>query len=308
MALDLRQLRVLRAVGDAGSFSAAAEALSYTQPAVSKIVAALERTVGTTLVDRGIRPLRLTDAGEALARGAGAALERLTAAEAEVEAIRQLDGGRLRLATFSSAGSAFVVDALRAFRREHPRVEVAVAEVGMPSTVVRRLRAGDFDLAIAFDYPDAGDDASVGLERHHLLDDPFDVVLPSGHRLAEHKRVDVRDLAAESWLLPDFGPSSPSYRLIARACGSAGFEPQVVYRINDCQMTQAMVAAGEGIALLPRLMLRPTHPSVEIRPLRADAPIRRISALRLPARHLSAASSRFLELLRSACARHAAPL
>src|SRR4051794_8941827 len=111
---DLKQLRILQAVGEAGSFSAAAERLDYTQPAVSKIVAALERDAGTTLVDRGIRPLRLTDAGEALVRRAAAAYEQLAAAQAELEAIRRLGGGTLRLATFSSAACGFVVDALRA--------------------------------------------------------------------------------------------------------------------------------------------------------------------------------------------------
>src|SRR4051794_16529574 len=110
---ELKQLRVLRGIADAGSFSAAADELDYTQPAVSKIVAALELEVGATLVDRGTRPLRLTDAGEALALRAGAALEQLAAAQAEVEAIAQLDRGRLAVATFSSAGSALVVDALR---------------------------------------------------------------------------------------------------------------------------------------------------------------------------------------------------
>src|SRR5258705_9204086 len=100
--MELKQLRVLQAVGESGSFSAAAAQLGYTQPAVSKIVATLERQVGTTLVDRGLRPLRLTEAGSALARRASAAFEQITAAELEVDAIANLSAGTLRLGTFSS--------------------------------------------------------------------------------------------------------------------------------------------------------------------------------------------------------------
>src|SRR4051812_37193901 len=130
---ELRQLRVLRAVGELGSFSTAGSRLGYTQPAVSKIVAALERELGTTLVDRGTRPLRLTDAGEALARGAGTAFEQLAAAQLEVEAIAGLGGGTLRVATFSSAGAAMVADALHTFRADHPHVALSFSEIGMPS-------------------------------------------------------------------------------------------------------------------------------------------------------------------------------
>src|SRR5207302_11418668 len=98
--MELRQLRVLQAVGETGSFSAAAERLDYTQPAVSKIVATLERQLATTLVDRGIRPPRLTEAGSALARRASAAFEQTAAAEVEVEAIANPSAGRLRDRTF----------------------------------------------------------------------------------------------------------------------------------------------------------------------------------------------------------------
>src|SRR5262245_46175099 len=130
LGMELKQLRVLQAVGETGSFSAAAERLDYTQPAVSKIVAALERRLGTTLVDRGIRPLRLTDAGSALVQRATAAFEQIAAAELEVEAIANLSAGRLRVGTFSSAGAAMVVDALRVFRRGHPDVDVSITEIG----------------------------------------------------------------------------------------------------------------------------------------------------------------------------------
>lgn len=295
--MELKQLRVLQAVGEAGSFSAAADRLEYTQPAVSKIVAALERQLGTTLVDRGIRPLRLTEAGSALAQRAAAAFEQIAAAELEVEAIANLSAGSLRIGTFSSAGAAMVVDALRAFRDSHPEVDVSITEIGMPSAVARSLRRGDIDLGVSFDYPEIGDTFDDDLSLAHLLDDPFDVVVPLDHRLEREQTIRFSDLGRESWLLGDFGRDSPSFRMIDRRCREAGFDPKVAYRVNDCQMAQALVAAGEGVALLPRLMLRARNPGVAIRPLATDPPMRRVSAIRLATRYLTPATERFMALL-----------
>jgi len=264
---------------------------------VSKIVATLERQLGTTLVDRGLRPLRLTEAGSALAQRAAAAFEQIAAAELEVEALANLSAGRLRAGTFSSAGAAFVVDALRAFRADHPDVDVSITEIGMPSAVIRSLRRGDLDLGVSFDYPEIGDVFADDLALVHLLDDPFDVVVPVGHRLERKRTVHFADLEGEDWLLGDFGADSPSFRMIDRRCREAGLDPHVAYRINDCQMAQALVAAGEGIALLPRLMLQSRHPGVAVKPLAADPPLRRVSAVRLATRYLTPATERFIALL-----------
>jgi DNA-binding transcriptional LysR family regulator len=262
----------------------------------------LERQLGTTLVDRGIRPLRLTEAGSALARRAVAAFEQIAAAELEVEAIANLSSGSLRVGTFSSAGAAMVVDALRAFRMSHPDVDVSITEIGMPSAVTRSLRRGDLDLGVSFDYPEIADTFGDDLATVHLLDDPFDVVVPRGHRLEREQTIPFADLSQESWLLGDFGADSPSFRMIDRRCRDAGFDPHVAYRVNDCQMAQALVAAGEGIALLPRIMLRATRPDVAIRPLATDPPMRRISAVRLATRYLTPATERFTNLLVAASA------
>ena len=305
IGMELKQLRVLQAVGETGSFSAAADRLDYTQPAVSKIVATLERQLGTTLVDRGIRPLRLTEAGTALAQRAAAAFEQIAAAELEVEAIANVSAGSLRVGTFSSAGAAMVVDTLRAFRTSHPDVDVSISEIGMPSALTRALRGGDLDLGVSFDYPEIGDTFPDDLDTTYLVDDPFDVVVPRGHRLERRRTIRFADLSRENWLLGDFGANSPSFRMIDRRCREAGFDPNVAYRVNDCQMAQALVAAGEGIALLPRIMLRAAHPAVAIRPLSADPPMRRISAVRLATRYLTPATDRFLALLVKASTEYA---
>src|ERR671936_254894 len=126
--LDVRRLRVLREVAARGSFSAAAEALSFTQSAVSQQVAALERETGTMLVERGARGIRLTDAGRALVSHADAILARIEAAEEELAAIAGLRGGRLRLASFQSAGATLVPRAVAAFRSCHPQVELSMVE------------------------------------------------------------------------------------------------------------------------------------------------------------------------------------
>ena len=303
---ELKQLRVLRAIEATGSFSGAADETDYTQPAVSKIVASLEREMGTVLVDRETRPIRLTDAGEALARHAEEMFERLHTAEAEVQAIAQLDSGRLSVGTFSSAGAAFFVDALRELRSTHPGIEVSIVE-GMPSDLVRQIREGDLDLAIVFDFPQAGEDRGEGLEFHHLLDDPFDLAVPADHRLAKLPKVAYADLAEEDWLLPDFGAESPSMKVLGRGCSAAGFEPRIVFRVNDCDMTLAMVAAGEGISALPRLMLPRDHPGIRVRPFADGPPIRRIGAVRLPTRYLTPATERLLTVLEGAAVRYADP-
>ena len=130
--LDVKQLRVLKAVSEHGSFSAAAEALSYTQPAISQQIAALEKSAGATLVDRTSRGVHLTDAGRALVDHAQVVLSRLAAAEAELDAIAGVRGGRVRLASFSTASASLLPPALAGFSERHPDVEVDVQEGGQP--------------------------------------------------------------------------------------------------------------------------------------------------------------------------------
>jgi DNA-binding transcriptional LysR family regulator len=137
--LDVRRMRVLREVAARGSFSAAADALAYTQSAVSQQIAALEREAGTTLVERNARGVRLTDAGRALVEHADAILARLSDAEAELEAIAGLRGGRLRLAAFPSAGASIMPEAIARFRERHPAVDLTL-EPAEPGPALNRLR------------------------------------------------------------------------------------------------------------------------------------------------------------------------
>src|ERR1700759_4860135 len=196
--LDVRRMRVLREVAVRGSFSAAAEALSFPQSAVSQQVAALEREAGTVLVQRNARGVRLTEAGEALVRHTEAILARLAEAEAELEAIAGLRGGRLRLAAFESAGSTLMPLAIAAFSQRHPAVELSMTLLE-PEDSLPALRAGELDLTLTFDARKVGP-VKDGIALAPLVEDPMSLVLPQDHPLARRRHVRRADLAGEAWI------------------------------------------------------------------------------------------------------------
>jgi len=297
---DLNQLRVLHQVANRGSFSAAADALDYTQSAVSKQIAALERQAGAVLVERAVRPVRLTDAGTALLRHADAAFSHLSAAQQELAAITGLRAGSLRLGTFASAGATLVVPAISAFHTRHPDVRLFLIEAD-PRESISLIRAGELDLAVIHDYPALSARLDEHLERTHLLEDRFELVLPKDHPLARKRRLNLAALSNERWLFPRItgGVSSTYDRLMRGACAVAGFEPQILFEINDCQTAQGFVAADMGIAVLPHLALYPLNANVTVRKL-DDAPTRSVHAIRLAAGAPTPATRAALQLLRQA--------
>src|SRR3954468_23660437 len=225
--LDVRRMRVLREVAVRGSFSAAAEALAYTQSAVSQQIAALEREAGTVLVQRNARGVRMTEAGRALVRHADVILARLADAEAELEAIAGVRGGRLRIVSFPTAGATIAPRAIGRFRERFPGVELTL-EPREPHEGLECLKAGECDIALTVE---AGfepiDDHAI--ERHHLLDDPMYVCLPAGHRVAGKSKIKLTDLAEESWIMGMTG-RCPDGLILERACRAAGFEPRVAFQ------------------------------------------------------------------------------
>src|ERR687888_2328974 len=226
--LDVRRLRVLREVAERGSFSAAADALSYTQSAVSQQVAALERETGTTLLQRRAGGVRLTDAGRALVARADVILAQLADAERELAAIAGLRGGRVRLASFPSAGATLVTEAVSRFQRQHPEVELSLSE-GEPDSTVPALKRGDFDLAVVFDYEHrrAANILDEDLDLIPLLDDPMRVVLPTDHPLANRKTVRLEQLADEAWVGGCGGGVCQA--MVMHWCADAGFEPNIAF-------------------------------------------------------------------------------
>src|SRR3954467_8906509 len=195
--LDVRRMRVLREVAVRGSFSAAAEALSFTQSAVSQQIAALEREAGTSLVQRNARGAALPGAGGALVRHAEAILARLGEAEAELEAIAGLRGGRLRLAAFESAAASLMPLAIAAFRAQHPGVELSLI-IAEPEDSAPLLRSGEIDLALGYD---SRVRAEVdGIARRHRVSAPLCVARPADHPLARKRHLKLADLADDSWI------------------------------------------------------------------------------------------------------------
>jgi DNA-binding transcriptional LysR family regulator len=275
--LDVRRLVVLREVAVRGSFSAAAQALTYSQSAVSQQIATLEREAGTRLVERNGRSVRLTDAGRALVRRADAILTELEGAERDLQLLAGLRGGQVRVSTFASAAIALVPEAVTAFRAAHPGVRIELSLVEVTAEAVEGLRAGRADLALLAEPPDQPEPGP--LETHHLLDDPMLAVLPAGHPLARRRALRLADLAEERWVLGG-GPGCSDRATILRACHVAGFEPRVSveFPTDDYHAIQGMVAAGAGITLLPRLALSVPRDDLVVRPLAGGGPHRQVVA------------------------------
>src|SRR3954467_2872788 len=148
--LDVKRLRVLREVATQGSFSAAADALSYTQSAVSQQIAALEREAATTLVERRARGVHLTQAGLVLGEHTDAILPRLAAPQGGLGSLNGLHRGRLRLVAFPSAAASIMPVAIAEFRRRHPAVELSL-EPREPDDAIAGVKSGDCDVALAIE-------------------------------------------------------------------------------------------------------------------------------------------------------------
>jgi DNA-binding transcriptional LysR family regulator len=304
--LDSRRLRVLVEVARHGSFSAAAESLGYTQPAVSRQIATLEAEVGTTLIRRVPKGAVMTDAGRLLVERSEAILARLDDVETELRALAGLEGGRLRLATFASAASSIVPLAIAGFRARHPAVELHVA-MADPIDSIPRLRAGELDLVLSHDrslgQPVLGSgqvsgpaEALAGFEFIHLFDDPMYVAMPAGHRLAAERKLDLARFAQEPWMLAT-SQTCPDSRLFLRACHEAGFEPRIAFQNDDYPAILGFVAAGVGVALIPDMAARGVRDDVVIRRLNPPPPSRPIIAV-VPAGYRAPAVSAMLDVLR----------
>jgi DNA-binding transcriptional LysR family regulator len=273
--LHLGRLRVFLEVVNRGSFSAAADALSYTQSAVSQAIARLEAETGATLVTRDRGGVRPTAAGATLVAHADAILAQVQSAEAELAAVLGVRGGRLRVASFPSAGATLMPLAVASFRASHPDVTLTLAE-GEPEEIAPRLRAGEFDLALLFEFPGARERLGSGLRTTKLLEDPMDVALPSNHPLAGKPALTLADLREEQWV--QTSSASPCARHVVRSCVTAGFEPIVSFESDDYETVQGLVGVGVGVALIPRLALTNVHSGIVVRSLTPRSPTRTVIA------------------------------
>jgi DNA-binding transcriptional LysR family regulator len=299
--LDPRRLALLREVVRHGSFSGAAAALYLTQPAVSRQIAKLEEEAGVRLIERTARGLRLTEAGEVAVERAEAIAGHLAAAEAEIEAIATLGGGRLRLAAFPTAAATIVLDALQEFHRKHPAVELTFVESGT-NAGLRRLRAGEVDLALAFrEHGRPAPEEWADFETEFLLVDPLYVALAKDHPLADRKAIRLRDLADDGWIhAVQAGAGGITYQ----ACLAAGFEPRIVALSDHAPITQGLVALGIGVTMISSFSVPRARRDVVVRPLKPGGPKRDVFTVTLPGRLPPPAIREMVRILRKLAVRY----
>jgi len=294
--LDVKRLRILREVAEAGSFSAAADSLNLTQSAVSQQIAALERETGTKLLDRNHGSVRLTDPGAALVTHADAVLCRLEEAERELADIAELRGGRLRMVSFPTAGATLVARAVPAFSKKYPEIELELGEAE-PEDSVPRLKAGEYDLALAYDFDNVPFEDDRDIELEFLLEERLQIAVPLDHPLAKRKSVRLEEFAEEIWAC-GVRPSSCRQNVMEWS-RSAGFEPRIDFASDDYQVIQSLVAAGMGVALLPELLLTGRNPGIRVLDISPRAPVRRIWAVTRAADLRSPSTEAMLEILKA---------
>ncbi|MBV6699717.1 LysR substrate-binding domain-containing protein [Kitasatospora aureofaciens] len=278
--LDPRLLAALEAVVRHGSFNSAARELGYTAPAVSQQIAELERRTGLRVLER--RPVRPTPAGEVLLGAEQGVRSVLAAASAELDAIRAGTAGQIRLGAFASAATGIVPKALAQLHRAYPDVQVSLSQLE-PEAGYSRLKRGDMDLALTYDYDFIPMPPPRTLRRTLVARDPVVAVVPAGHHLADRDVIDLADLAAETWIAAP--EAALRLELLAQIAQTPGFRARLQYDGDDFNTVLGFVAAGLCVAVMPKLALPPGATEVVARPLADPQLTRFIYAVRIDTRH-----------------------
>jgi molybdate transport repressor ModE-like protein len=253
--VELRHLAALEAIAQTGTISAAASRLGYSQSAVSQQLAALERLVGSRLVERtsGARLVVLTPAGERLAAHAVAIRQQLAKARADIDAAGASVAGVVRIGTVPSIAAAALPAVARAVRSASPSVAFDVSESYQPDELVSALRAGRYDFVLAAQVDPAGDLDAVDLGR-----DRYVLLARASHRLTRLGRpLRAEDLAGVEFVAKRCG--APSQRAIDAALGRLGLGVAVRVRAHDARTVRELVAAGLGVAIVPELLAETAH-------------------------------------------------
>ena len=277
--LDLRLLETFREVAARGSFSAAAEALTFTQPAVSQHVARLEKQLGTKLFERDARGVTPTRAGTSLLRHAEMLLEAARRAESEVRAEAGLHVPQVRIGSFSSGASSIVPLALRELRSAHPDVRPTL-KIVEDEPALDDLMAGRIDVALCIGSEESEMPRREGLVAELILEDPMLVALPATHLLARQSAVALDEMRDEQWLITCPSSTCQDHLIVRKACRDAGFEPHVHFESDDYQTLLGLTASGMGVAIIPSLAALSPPSEVAIRPIPGAAPKRLISVAR----------------------------
>lgn len=278
--IDMQRLRVLREVAEHGSFSKAAAAMLLTPSAVSQQIAALERSVGTTVVERGARGAVLTEPGRMLVETADLVLAELRHTQEQIGRLATGHTDRLTVATFASGGQKLLPSALQRLAAKHPGIELTVLEFD-PIDSIPLVRAGKADVALAYHFdgpPPVRRGDRSGLEWTPIMDDPMWIVLPEHHRLADRCSLPLAELSQERWV---HGCLSIGEKLDLYAA-LAGFEIEVACNTTDYAFAQSLIAAGVGVGLVPEVALvkRKELVAVELEPPRPSRFIGVVTARR----------------------------
>ncbi|MEU6251989.1 LysR family transcriptional regulator [Streptomyces sp. NPDC047043] len=263
--LNLERLRTLDALARHGSVSGAAEGLHVTTSAVSQQMSKLEREVGQQLLAKNGRGVRLTDAGRLLAEHAARILSQVALAQSDLEAHRGQVVGELRLAAFPTAARGLFPAALSALRSAHPGLRVTSRETE-PEPAVLAVVRGDFDLAVVLDWYNRPLPMPDGLVKAVILDDTADVAMPAAHRLADREEVDLEDFADDDWIT--WGENEFCHEWLIHTLRSKGIEPRVAHRAEEHPTQLALVGAGLGVCVAPRLGRGPVPEGVRTVPVR----------------------------------------
>lgn len=279
--VSLVALRVFREVAERGTFTAAATALGYTQSAVSRQIATLERAAGGQLLERRREGVALTAAGQVVLRNAAAVLDQIDATARELAGLPAA-GGTVRLGWFPSAGAVLLPRAISAVRRTHPAVSVTTREGSTPA-LVRALRAGTIDLAVIasappFRPPDA---ESPALKLETLAERSLRLAVPTGHPLAAYDSVEVGELRGQRWIA---GPASSS-ELWMGVWPGLDERPVIAHTVRDWFAKLQLVAAGAGLTTISASMASAVPAGVRVVTVRGGPQeLRRTILARLPGR------------------------
>lgn len=268
--LNLERLRTLDALARHGSVSGAAEGLHVTTSAVSQQLSKLEREVGQQLVAKNGRGVRLTDAGRLLAEHAARILSQVELAQSDLEAHRGEVVGELRLAAFPTAARGLFPAALSQLRKAHPGLRATSREME-PEPAVLAVMRGDSDLAVVLDWYNRPLPMPDGLVKAVILDDTADVAMPAGHRHADRAEVDLEDFADDDWVT--WNKNEFCHEWLIHTLRSKGIEPRVAHRAEEHPTQLALVGAGLGVCVAPRLGRGPVPEGVRTVPVRQ--PVRR---------------------------------
>ncbi|AYF76650.1 LysR family transcriptional regulator [Nocardia yunnanensis] len=267
--LDVRRLRLLRELAHRQTIAAVAEALTYTPSAVSQQLTALEREAGVPLLERTGRSVTLTPAALRLVEHAETILAVLEQATAELAATRTELTGTLRIGAFATAVHTILSPALVTLSREHPMLELLVTELD-PAVAPAALRAETLDIALLQEYDHVPLAPEPGLDTEPMLEETVHLasLRAAGSDSGQDAQAPAKTLAAQSGSLWIAGtPGTLCHEMTVRACLAAGFTPRIRHHADDFATVLALVAAGQGVALVPDLGALSVPGGVRLTPL-----------------------------------------